>query len=102
MPLVNIDSVHTRTLQLLAALEPPAGIELLSYKRNRMVAISRLAGGKYMVREKGYVDQELAVEEKELSRLLKTLIKREFPRSRKVRLQKFADPAELARQRNKI
>lgn len=38
--------------------------------------------------------------EKNCSRLLKTFIKREFSRSRKVRLFKFAHPDELERPKN--
>jgi hypothetical protein len=38
----------------------------------------------------------------QLGKELKTMIKREFPRSRKIRVFKFADPQELARERQKI
>ena len=102
MSLVNIDSVRNQTLRLLDRIEPPGGIELLSYKRNRSVAIICQHDGDYLVREKGYEEQEVAADRDQLPRLLKTLIKREFPRSRKVRLLKFQDPAELNRPRQKI
>jgi len=102
MSLVNIGSVRSQVLRLLDRIEPPGGIELLSYKRNRSVAILCCHDGGYLVLEKGYAEQELAVGRDQLSRLLKTMIKREFPRSRKVRLFKFHDPAELDRIRKKI
>ena len=102
MSLVNIGSVRSQVLRLLDRIKPPGGIELLSYKRNRSVAILCCQDGDYLVKEKGYAEQELAVDRDQLSRLLKTVIKREFPRSRKVRLIKFQDPAELDRIRQKI
>lgn len=102
MSLVNIDSVRSQVLRLLNRIEPPGGVELLSYKRNRSVAIVCCHDGDYLVREKGYAEQELVVGREQLSRLLKIVIKREFPRSRKVRLFKFQDPAALDRPRRKI
>lgn len=102
MSLINIGSVRSQALRLLDRIEPPGGIELLSYKRNRSVAIIHQHNGRYLVRERGYEDQEIVVDRDQLSRLLKTVIKREFPRSRKVRLFKFRNPAELDRPRQKI
>ena len=102
MSLVNIDSVRSQVLRLLKRIEPPGGIELLSYKRNRSVAIARLHDGGYLVLEKGYEEQKISLTRDQLGRVLKTMIKREFPRSRKVRLFKFQDPAELDRPRQKI
>lgn len=103
MSLVNIGSVQNTTLRILAKLSPPEGVELLSYKRNRMVSVTVLQKEKeFLVHEKGYLEQELAVAQSELPRLLKTIIKREFPRSRKVRLVKFSHPDELQRPKQKI
>ncbi len=102
MSLVNIDSVRSQALRLLDRTKPPGGIELLSYKRNRLVAILCLDSGGFLVRENGYKEQELTVARDQLPRLLKTIIRREFPRSRKVRLVKFQDPAALDRPRRKI
>ena len=102
MSLVNIDSLRNHALRMLDRIEPPGGIELLSYKRNRSVAIICNQGGDYLVRERGYKEQEMTVDRQQLPRLLKTLVKREFPRSRKVRLHKFQDPAELDRPKQKI
>jgi len=96
MALVNIDSLHRQVLQVLGRTEPPAGVELLSYKRNRSVAVIVLPGGRAIVRERGYQEQEMTVAGDELPKILKTMIKREFPRSRKVRLHKFAHPDELS------
>lgn len=95
MSLVNIDSVHRQVLQILSRTEPPAGIELMSYKRNRSVSVSVLSEQEVIVRERGYEELEFTISRNELPKILKTMIKREFPRSRKVRINKFSDPAEL-------
>ena len=102
MSLININSVQTRTLQTLAKMPPQQGVELLSYKRNRSIAVTVLSGDRYLVRENGYREQERTVSHDDLPRLLKSMIKREFPRSRKVRLCKYSHPDELERPKNII
>lgn len=99
---VNIDTVLTDTLRLLKKITPPGGIELLSYNRNRGIAIIKKEAMVLEVREDGYVQQVLELSPEQLARELKTMVKREFPRSRKVRLIKFTNPDELARERQKI
>ena len=102
MSLVAINSVLKHTLQLLAKIEPPAGVELLSYKRNRTVSIIVLPEEKVMIRERGYVEQALTVSRKDVSKVLKTMIKREFPRSRKVRVFKLGNPDQIDRERKTL
>ena len=48
------------------------------------------------------LSEKTGLDASQLAKLLKTLIKREFPRSRKVRLHKFSDPGELDRQRKTL
>lgn len=102
MALVNIDSVLRSLLQKLEKLGPPQGIELLSYKRNRSIAVLLLEDEKILVRERGYRDEEQVVEKSSLSKHLKTLIKYEFPRSRKVRMCQLDNPLELEKVRKKL
>ena len=102
MALVNIDSVLRILLQRLEKLNPGQGIELLSYKRNRSVAVLLQNDGKVMVREQGYRDNEELIERPLLSKYLKSLIKHEFPRSRKVRMYQVGDPGELEKTRKKL
>lgn len=102
MALVPIDSLHRRVMRILENIDAPGGLEILSYKRNRSVALIRMRGGKYQVIERGFTLQECLVEEDALPRVLKAIIKREFPRSRKVRLFKLTTCEELERQRQKI
>ncbi len=102
MALVNIDSVSRNLLQKLKKLSPPQGIELLSYKRNRSIAVLLLDDGKILVRERGYRDQEYVVEKSILAKHLKSLIKYEFPRSRKVRMYQVENSRELDIARKKL
>ena len=102
MALVNIDSVLRSLLQKLEKLNPPQGIELLSYKRNRSIAVLLLDDKKILVRERGYRDAEQLVEKALLPKHLKTLIKYEFPRSRKVRMYQLDGPLELEKARKKL
>ncbi len=63
------------------------GLDLRTYKRDRSVTVIRLAEDAYEVRENGFEKGVHTIDFKGLKRLLKTLLKREFPRSRKIRLQ---------------
>ena len=102
MALVNIDSVLRNLLQKLEKLKPPQSIELLSYKRNRSIAVLLLDDDKILVRERGYRDEEQVVEKSLLSKHLKSLIKYEFPRSRKVRMCQVDNPLDLEKVRKKL
>ena len=102
MALVNIESVLRNLIHKLKKLSFPQGIELLSYKRNRSIAVLLLEDGKILVRERGYRDEEQIIDKTMLSKCLKSLIKYEFPRSRKVRVYQVDDPLELERVRKKL
>jgi len=102
MALVNIDTVLRTLPQRLDKLSPPQGIELLSYKRNRVIGILLLENNKVLVRESGYRSSEQVVNRDDLLKLLKSLIKYEFPRSRKLRICQVEGAADLDRDRKKL
>ncbi|MGW8287319.1 MAG: hypothetical protein ACWGOD_03685 [Desulfobulbales bacterium] len=102
MALVNIDSVLRHVLQKLEKLSPPRGIELLSYKRNRSIAVLLLEDQSFLVRERGYREEEQVLDKAGLAKHLRALIKYEFPRSRKVRLYQIENPGELGKDRKKL
>lgn len=102
MALVNIDSVIRTVLQRLDKLSPPQGIELLSYKRNRSVAVLPRDDNTFLVQERGYREEEQVVNAAGLQRHLKSLIKYEFPRSRKIRIYQIDTVQDLAKQRKKL
>ena len=61
-------------------------LDLRTYKRNRSVMIARLAEDDLLVVENGFFKERFRVKPQKLRKLLKTLMKKEFPRSRKIRL----------------
>lgn len=102
MALVNIDSALRKITDMLAKLKPQQGFEILSYKRNRGVALLLKDNKTFWVREHGYLEEEQDVEIGDVPKLLKSMIKREFPRSRKLRFYQITDPAELNQPRKKL
>jgi len=102
MALVNIDSVLRNLLQKLKKLNPPQGVELLSYKRNRSIAVLLIDDEKIFLRERGYREEEQIIEKSLLTNHLKKLIKCEFPRSRKVRVYQVESPVEIEKIRKKL
>ncbi len=101
MALLNIDSAPGRVKQQLRKMRPGQCIEILSYKRNRGVSVTLLEDGRLHVRERGYEEQEWEIEPSGFSRLLKSIMKREFPRSRKVRVYRL-DSAKQTERKKKI
>ena len=63
-----------------------SGIELRTFKRDRSVIILRVDEDSFSVREKGFVFETFSTDLKGMRKLLKTLLKREFPRSNKIRV----------------
>jgi hypothetical protein len=77
-------------------------MEILSYKRNRGIEILLRDSDTIWVRERGYVEEEYLIDREGLPKLLKSLLKREFPRSRKIRLYQISSPEELGQTRKKL
>lgn len=92
LALVSIESALRRCLDTLKRIDPPGGIAVHSYKRNRGVTILRQPGGKVLIREDGYVKEEQIVDLPKAEKVLKPVFKREFPRSRKVRVSILSGP----------
>ncbi len=102
MALLNIESVLQRVCRGVKKLPQGAGLEILSYKRNRGVAVIRVGDDDYFVRERGYEQAEFQVGGKDLPKILKSIIKREFPRSRKLRVYSVSNVEELDRPKKKL
>ena len=89
-----IDTVRERLEKL------PLGhyIDLKTYKRNRTVIIVKIDEKELLVIEDGYFKDRFLIKPDKLKKLLKTLLKKEFPRSKKIRLYvmgKFVDEEAL-------
>ncbi len=102
MALVNIESALRKILNTLKKTPDGSGLEVLSYKRNRGITVIKKDDETYFIRERGYLDQELDCTSRELQRHLKSMMKREFPRSRKVRIYVLKDASEAGIKRKKL
>lgn len=102
MALVNIDSVLKELGRHMKTCPVGGGLEIMSYKRNRTVAVIKQSDGSFIIRETGYRHQDFKVESGGLVKKLKSIFKREFPRSRKLRLFKFQHEDQLQRIHQKI
>ena len=74
-------------LRRLRKMEAGDSLELLTWKKDRSLLLIKQSGEKVAVVERGFVEEEYLVEFRKLRKLLKTLLKREFPRSHKVRIK---------------
>jgi hypothetical protein len=102
MALVNIESALKQAVSRLAKMNPPEGLEILSYKRNRGVYLMRKDKESILIRERGYIEKELVVKIDELQKALKPIFKTEFPRSRKVRIYHVISPELQKETRKKL
>lgn len=102
MALFNIQSAIKRVRQIIGKLDPPQGLEILTYKRNRGVTIIKIDDDTLSIQERGYENNTFQVSMDDLTRQLKTIAKREFPRSRKVRVYQLDSPYCLGAKRKQI
>ena len=102
MALINIQSAIKQVKQIVRKLDPPQGVEILTYKRNRGITIIKIDEETLSVQERGYEDNTYQVSMGGLGKLLKIISKREFPRSRKVRVYQLDSPYCLGIKRKQI
>jgi hypothetical protein len=78
-------------------------IDLRTFKRNRSVVIARVDEDKFDVVQKGFGEDRFLIPLSKMKKLLKTLLKKEFPRSTKMRLYDLGkSAADVHIQRKKI
>lgn len=102
MALINIKTAIKRVQQVIRKIDPPQGVEILTYKRNRGISIIKLDDDNLSVQERGYEEKTFQTTSADLAKLLKSIAKREFPRSRKVRVYQLDSPYCLEQKRKKI
>ena len=102
MALINIQSAIKRVGQIVDKLEPPQGVEILTYKRNRGITIIKIDEDTLSIQERGYEENIYQVAKADLTKQLKAIAKREFPRSRKVRVYQLDSPYCLGIKRKQI
>lgn len=74
--------LHT-VLARLSRLEEGEGVLLQPFKKDRSVCVIR-RGETFQVLERGFSRKEFVVEREKIKKLLKTLCRKEFPRSNKI------------------
>jgi len=74
-------------LRCLRKMETGDSLELLTWKKDRSLLLVKQSGEKVVVVERGFVEEEYQIEFNKLKKLLKSLLKREFPRSHKIRIK---------------
>ncbi|WP_243544081.1 hypothetical protein [Pseudodesulfovibrio tunisiensis] len=78
-------------LSRLSKLAPGQGLDLRTYKRDRSIVIRRTGDDAFHVAVDGFAKEETDTDAKGLKKLLKRLMKQEFPRSSKVRVYTLED-----------
>ena len=84
--MINKDSFIADNLKRLEKLEVGKCLDIRTFKKDRKVVIEKLAVN-YNVYEEGFEKQSfMNLEVQDMKKLLKTLERREFPRSNKLRV----------------
>ena len=95
-----IETVHERLRNL------PTGhyLDLRTYKRNRSVIIAKIGEDDLLIIENGYFRDRFRLKPEKLKKVLKTIVRKEFPRSRKIRLYVMGEfsEEEVSRTRRKV
>jgi hypothetical protein len=84
--MIDKTSIVDTVCERLKKLPVSHCLDLRTYKRNRSVIIVKLAEDDLLVIENGFFKERFRVKPQKLRQVLKTLVKKEFPRSRKIRL----------------
>ena len=103
--MIDKTKIHEKVFAKLKKLPTGNYLDLRTYKRNRSVIIVKERDGEFLVIENGYCSERFNVRSDKLGKLLKTIIRREFPRSNKIRLYvmgEFQEEEALSTQRKII
>ncbi len=81
------NTIIPSVMERLAKLQKGQCLDMRTFKRNRSVAIICTGDDSFTVIERGFHEESWeGLSAEKIKRLLKTLLKREFPRSNKIRL----------------
>jgi hypothetical protein len=61
-------------------------LDMRSYKRNRSIIVAKIDENELLIIENGYFNERIRLKPEKLRKQMKSLVKKEFPRSRKIRL----------------
>lgn len=84
--MIDKTNIIETVFQKLKGLPEGHYLDLRTYKRDRSVVIVKRQDDRCLVVEEGFYKKRYEVKRGRLRKLLKTLLKKEFPRSNKIRL----------------
>ena len=84
--MLDITTLIPTVITRLKTLAVNDCIDLRTYKRDRSVVILKTAEDSFRIIEDGFFKDEMVTDIAKMPKLLKALVKKEFPRSNKVRL----------------
>jgi len=84
--MIDIASAIPTILTKLKKIPIDHYLDLQTFKKDRSITIIRQTEGEFQIIERGFHDDIFSVKASKLKKTIKTLLKREFPRSNKIRL----------------
>ncbi|MCB2184029.1 MAG: hypothetical protein KQH63_18540 [Desulfobulbaceae bacterium] len=84
--MIDKSAVIPFVVQKIKSLPLESSLHLLTYKRDRSIHITRMGDDVLQVQENGFETATFTLKTDKIRKLLKTLLKKEFPRSNKVRI----------------
>ncbi|MGD8878448.1 MAG: hypothetical protein PVH75_11870, partial [Syntrophobacterales bacterium] len=104
MPMIDKSKIIETVQERLRNLPTGHYLDLRTYKRNRSVIIAKMAEDDLLIIENGYFREKFRLKPEKLKKALKIILRKEFPRSRKIRLYvmgRFSEE-EASRTRRKV
>jgi hypothetical protein len=89
--MIGKDNLIEDLLRRLRKLPVGECLEVRSYKRDRGFLLVRQGDDRFRLVEDGFEQADLALAASDLKRTLRTVVKREFPRSHKLRVYNLTD-----------
>ena len=84
--MIDKDKIIGTVVEKLKKLPVEHYLDLRTYKRNRSLVIVKKSEKDFLIIEDGYFQERYNLQFDKLKKTLKTLLKKEFPRSHKIRL----------------
>ncbi len=84
--MIDIGGAIPNILTRLKKLDVGHGLELLTFKKDRGLRICKTDSNTFATTEFGFQNENSQTDLKGMKKLLKTVLKREFPRSNKIRV----------------
>ena len=84
--MINRDKIIPAILERLENLPVGHYLDIRTYKRNRYILVVKKNTQDFLVIENGYYFDKFDTDINKIRKLLKPILKKEFPRSNKVRL----------------